>query len=94
MAPMGSQMEFRPLPTTAGPVPDRISIWPLDDGRYGLDATFQGASGYERAERHQGSLQEAGVRHSFVQELGDRWTIRFGPLSAAEVSTALGAFVR
>jgi hypothetical protein len=75
-------------------VPDRISIWPLDDGRYGLDATFQGTSGFERAERHEESLREAGVKHSFVQEVGDRWTIRFGPLSAHEVSLALSAFVR
>ena len=36
------------LPSRAGPVPDRLSIWPLDDGRYGLDATFQGKSGFER----------------------------------------------
>jgi len=34
------------------------------------------------------------VKHSFVQEVGDRWTIRFGPLSAHEVSLALSAFVR
>ena len=33
------------LPMKAGPVPDRLAIWPVDDGRYGLDATFQGASG-------------------------------------------------
>jgi len=88
-------VDGRALPTTAGPVPDRISIWPLDDGRYGLDATFQGTSGFERAERHEESLCEAGVKHSFVQEeVGDRWTIRFGPLSAHEVSLALSAFVR
>lgn len=82
------------LPTQAGPVPDRMTIWPMDDGRYGLDATFQGASGYERAERHTQVLQEAGVRYSFRQELGGGWTLRFGPLSAAEVGTALSAFVR
>jgi hypothetical protein len=41
------------LPVKAGPVPDKLTIWPVDDGRYGLDATFQGASGYERAEHHQ-----------------------------------------
>lgn len=29
----------------AGPVPDRMTIWPVDDGRYGLDASFQGAQG-------------------------------------------------
>ena len=75
-------------------MPDRISIWPLDDGRYGLDATFQGASGFERAGRHELNLRDAGVEYSFVQELGDRWTIRFGPLNAQEVSLALSAFVR
>ncbi len=75
-------------------MPDRISIWPLDDGRYGLDATFQGASGFERVGRHEQSLREAKVEYSFVQELGDRWTIRFGPLNAQEVSLALSAFVR
>jgi hypothetical protein len=30
----------------------------MDDGRYGLDATFQGASGYERAERHKAKPTE------------------------------------
>lgn len=71
-----------------------MTIWPMDDGRYGLDATFQGASGYERAERHEEALREANVAHSFRQELDGGWTLRFGPLSAAEVGTALGAFVR
>jgi hypothetical protein len=81
-------------PSTAGPVPDRIAIWPLDDGSYGLDATFQGASGYERAERHAEALKEGNVPFSLRQELADGWTLRFGPLKAAEIGTALGAFVR
>lgn len=82
------------LPTQAGPAPDRMTIWPMDDGRYGLDATFQGASGYERAEHHKASLVASEVDHSFRQELGGGWTLRFGPLSAAEISTALMAFVQ
>ena len=82
------------LPAKAGPVADRISIWPLDDGSYGLDATFQGASGYERAERHIESLDAGQVSYSLRQELDGGWTIRFGPLSAVNVSTALSAFVR
>jgi hypothetical protein len=81
------------LPTTAGPIADKITIWPMDDGTYGLDATFQGASGYERAEQHRASLEPTGVRFSFRQELGDAWTLRFGPLSAQEISVALQAFV-
>lgn len=75
-------------------MPDRMTIWPMEDGRFGLDATFQGASGYDRAEQHRKALEEGGVPHPFRQELGDAWTLRFGPLSAAEVSTALSAFVR
>jgi hypothetical protein len=76
-----------------GPVADKLSIWPLDSGNYGLDATFQGLSGFERMERHELVLKRAGVRYSLVQELGDAWTLRFGPLSGAEVSSALRAFV-
>jgi hypothetical protein len=71
-----------------------MTIWPMDDGSYGLDATFQGASGYERAERHLSALRESGVSYSFRQELGDAWTIRFGPISASDLSIALTAFVR
>jgi hypothetical protein len=25
----------------AGPVADKLTLWPVDDGRYGLDAVFQ-----------------------------------------------------
>ena len=82
------------LPVQAGPVPDRISIWPLDDGRYGLDATFQGASGYERADWHVRELQSREVPHDFRQEATGAWTLRFGPLRAVDVAAALGAFVR
>jgi hypothetical protein len=53
------------LPVKAGPVPDKLTIGPVDDGRYGLDATFQAASGYERAEHHQADLSRLGVPHSF-----------------------------
>jgi hypothetical protein len=81
------------LPTKAGPVPDRLTIWPIDDGRYGLDATFQGGTGYERAQRHRDQLEQDGVPHTFRQELDGGWTLRFGPLPAADIAVALRAFV-
>lgn len=81
------------LPDKAGPVPDRLTIWPVDDGRYGLDATFQGASGYQRAEHHERELSRRGVPYRFIQELDGGWTLRFGPLRAVDVATALAAFV-
>lgn len=81
------------LPVKAGPVPDRLTIWPVDDGRYGLDATFQGATGYQRAEHHESELDRLGVPHQFRQELDGGWTLRFGPLQAVDVANALAAFV-
>lgn len=81
------------LPAVAGPVPDRLTMWPVDDGRYGLDATFQGATGYVRAEHHQRELIRRGVPHSLRQELDGGWTLRFGPLRGVEVAGALSAFV-
>ncbi len=78
----------------AGPIADRLSIWPMEDGRYGLDATFQGATGFERAERHESALRKTEIAWSLRQELGGGWTLRFGPLTAGEVSLALEAFVR
>ena len=81
------------LPIQAGPVPDRLSIWPLDDGRYGLDATFQGVSGYERMDIHDQALDGTGIPHKPIQELNDGWTLRMGPFRAVEIARALGAFV-
>jgi hypothetical protein len=44
-------------------------------------------------EIHEAALKRSGVRFKVVQELGNAWTLRFGPLSAAEVSVALEAYV-
>ncbi|HEX3518204.1 MAG TPA: hypothetical protein VHT29_04130 [Solirubrobacteraceae bacterium] len=76
-----------------GPVPDRLTIWPMDDGRYGLDATFHGATGYARALQHDAELTHSGVAHAFRQELDGGWTLRFGPLQATAIAQALAAFV-
>jgi hypothetical protein len=81
------------LPSKAGPVPDRLTIWPIDDGRYGLDATFQGGTGYERAQQHRVQLDQEHVPHTFRQELDGAWTLPFGPLPAADIAVALGTFV-
>ncbi|HEX7278988.1 MAG TPA: hypothetical protein VF255_05110 [Solirubrobacterales bacterium] len=77
-----------------GPVADRLALWPVDDGRYGLDAVFQGASGYERCEQHKTALAAAGVKHQMLQNMDNSWSLRFGPLTALEVGRAVSAFVR
>ncbi len=77
----------------AGPVVDRLVIWPLEEGRYGLDATFQAITGYDRAHQYEDQLGDAGIKWTLVQELGGGWTLRFGPVTAGNVKSALDAFV-
>lgn len=77
-----------------GPVADRLTLWPVDDGRYGLDAVFQGASGYERCEEHRTALEAASVKCKMLQNMDNSWSLRFGPLTALEVGKAVSAFVR
>lgn len=42
---------YTPLPAETGPVwaPDRLSVWPVEGGRFGIDAPYHGATGLERA---------------------------------------------
>ena len=72
-------------------VPDRLMTLPVDDGRYGLIAVFDGGSGYERARAHRSRLEREGVPQKLRRELDGAWTLRFGPFPAPEISIALGA---
>lgn len=83
------------LPAETGPVlaPDRLSIWPVEGGRYGLDATYHGRTGFERAEAQRQHLQAANLTASVRQELGDDWTLRLGPLTHNAAWTAIEAFI-
>lgn len=85
---MASEVDF-----PAGPVADKLTLWPVDDGRYGLDAVFQGASGFERCELHQSAFDATGARYSLIQGLDGSWSLRLGPLTAHEVGRAITAFV-
>jgi hypothetical protein len=73
---------------------DRVAVWPMEDGRFGLDATFTGATGYDTAAAYEDRLRGAGVQYSFRQELDSAWTLRLGPLHAYDVASALRLFVR
>jgi hypothetical protein len=77
----------------ARPIPDKLSIWPVEGGRFGIDATFTGSSGFQLAHRHEAQLTAAGIRYQLRQELDGAWTLRLGPVLAAEVGAAVDAFV-
>ncbi len=83
------------LPAQTGPVlaPDRLSIWPVEGGRYGVDGTYQGATGYERAEAQRQRLEATKLQASVRQELGDGWTLRLGPLTHGAAWVAIEAFL-
>ena len=83
------------LPANTAPTiaPDRLSVWPMEDGRYGLDATYHGATGLQRAEAQHKRLGAANLRASLRQELGDSWTLRLGPLAHGAAWTAIEAFI-
>ena len=79
------------LPVKAALDPDKLTIWPVDDGRYGLDAAFHRASGDGRAERQQQELAETRGTPS----VRSRWRMDAAvrPLPGVEVASASSAFV-
>ncbi len=89
----GGAADHHPMirPAQTSSAPDRLSIWPVEDGRYGIDASYHGATGYERAEK-QGKLR-ASLRVSLRQDLGDTWTLRLGPLAHDAAWVALEEFI-
>jgi hypothetical protein len=86
---MSSELDF-----PAGPVADKLTLWPVDDGRYGVDAVFQGSTGFERCEEHRAALEAAGVECKMVQGMDNSWSLRLGPMTAHEAGSAVTAFVR
>jgi hypothetical protein len=70
-----------------------MAVWPIEGGRYGVDATYQGATGFERAEAQRRRLQNQHLRASVRQELSDGWTLRVGPLTHGAAWKAIEAFI-
>jgi hypothetical protein len=60
--------------------PNRISIWPIDDERFGIDFTYHGATGYADAEFADSIIKAAGFATTFRQELDQAWSVRIGPV--------------
>jgi hypothetical protein len=74
--------------------PDRLAIWPVELGGFGLDITYTGPAGYQRAETVENALSAHGTACSLRQELSDGWTVRLGPVDREAMLTTLGAVVR
>ena len=87
-------VRFSALPAETGPIwaPDRLTLWPVEGGRYGLDAVYVGETGVARAERQVQRLREVGLQAN-VRTDADGGVVRVGPLAHAAVWIALEAFL-
>jgi len=85
---------YTALPAETGPVwaPDRLSIWPVEGGRYGIDAHYHGPTGVQRASGQQQRLRKVGITATVKHDPGGG-LIRIGPLAHAATWLALEAFL-
>ncbi|HWH96084.1 MAG TPA: hypothetical protein VNT03_19635 [Baekduia sp.] len=72
--------------------PNRISIWPIDDERYGIDFTYHGATGFADAEFADTIIKAAGLRTTFRQEIDQAWSVRIGPVPRTAMLETLQRF--
>lgn len=88
-------VRFTPLPAETGPTwaPDRLSIWPVEGGRFGIDAHYHGETGAQRAEHQVKRLAEAGLNATVRPGPEEATTLRLGPLAHQAAWLALEAFL-
>jgi hypothetical protein len=88
-------VRYQPLPAETGPTwaPDRLSIWPVEGGRFGIDAHYHGATGAQRAEHQVTRLAESGLYATARPEAGEGAILRLGPLAHDAAWLALEAFL-
>ena len=86
-------VRYTALPAETGPTwaPDRLSVWPVEGGRYGIDAHYHGSTGAARAERQQERLAATGLIATVRRD--DDSILRLGPLAHQAVWIALEAFL-
>lgn len=85
---------YTALPAETGPMwaPDRLSVWPVEGGRYGIDAHYHGSTGATRAQRQVQRLAASGLTAS-VRTDSESSIVRLGPLAHQAVWLALEAFL-
>ncbi len=83
------------LPAETGPTwaPDELSVWPVEGGRFGLDAHYHGRTGTQRAEHQRLRLERANLVASVRRHSRGGATLRLGPLPHAAAWLALEAFL-
>ena len=88
-------VRFTALPAETGPTraPDTLSVWPVEGGRFGIDAIYHGATGVQRAEHQLARLDEAGLVAIVRPGPQEGATLRLGPLAHEAAWLAIEAFL-
>jgi hypothetical protein len=87
-------VSYTALPAETGPTfaPDRLSVWPVEGGRFGIDAHYHGQTGGQRAGVQVDRLARAGLSAT-VRDDDAGALIRLGPLAHAAAWLAIEAFI-
>lgn len=88
-------VEYTALPAETGPTwaPDQLSVWPVEGGRFGLDAHYEGATGAQRAEHQAAKLAALNLRATVQESPAGGTILRLGPLAHEAAWVALEAFL-
>jgi len=73
--------------------PDKLSIWPVEEERFGVDVLYVGAQGFRRADVVHRQLVAAGVDARLIQQGDVDWVVRFGPVSREDMLVVLNGYV-
>ena len=88
-------VDYTALPAETGPTwaPDQLSVWPVEGGRFGLDAHYEGATGAQRAEYQAQRLAALNLAATVQENPSGGATLRLGPLAHEAAWVALEAFL-
>ena len=83
------------LPAETGPIwaPDELSVWPVEGGRFGIDAHYHGETGARRAEHQVERLASVNLAAGVRAHPTGGSTLRLGPLQHRAAWLALEAFL-
>jgi hypothetical protein len=86
---------YTALPAETGPTwaPDQLSVWPVEGGRFGLDAHYEGDTGAQRAEYQAARLAAVNLAATVQRGRSGGATLRLGPLAHEAAWVALEAFL-
>jgi hypothetical protein len=98
LIPSRTEQEPQLAPSQANPDgkptrPDKLSIWPADDERFGIDVLYLGAQGYRRADIVIRQITALGFSANLRQDGERGWIVRFGPVSREDMLAILNGYV-